>query len=136
MVQTESGSENSETTADEIFAVERLFQVLKLFKDSHFSELYTHDTLEFDGKYNEMINEEENDDDVDDHNENECSDITNHFTLEEMENIIQWVDQHSNAKLTTILHRFRKIKYTVAVKIDQPPKKRKMFDFYCSNERC
>ena len=26
--------------------------------------------------------------------------------------------------------------YTVAVKIDQPPKKRKMFDFYFSDERC
>ena len=56
LVQTESGSENSETTADEIFAVERLFQILKLFKDSHFSELYTYDTLEFDGKYDEMTN--------------------------------------------------------------------------------
>ena len=26
--------------------------------------------------------------------------------------------------------------HTVAVKIDQPPKKRKMFDFYFSDERC
>ena len=61
-------------------------------------------------RINIVPNKEENDDDVDDHNENECSDITNHFTLE-VENIIEWVDQHSNAKLTSISQRPRKIKY-------------------------
>jgi hypothetical protein len=38
---TEYGFENSATTTDEIFAAEQLFEVLKSFKDSYFSELYT-----------------------------------------------------------------------------------------------
>ena len=40
LVENEYDFENSPTTADEIFAAERLFQVLKSFKDTCFSELY------------------------------------------------------------------------------------------------
>jgi hypothetical protein len=73
--------------------------------------MYTYDTLEFNNEYDEMIDEEENYDDVDDYNETEQSDIKNRFTLEEMENILEWVDQHPNAELATISHRFKKVKY-------------------------
>jgi hypothetical protein len=110
LVQTEYGSENSATTVDEIFTAERLFEVLKSFKDSYFSELFTYDTLEFEDEYDGMTDEEEIDDEIDDYNENEYSDIKNYFTLEEMENIIEWVDQHPNARFATISHRFMKIK--------------------------
>jgi len=89
LAQTECGSGNSATTTDEIFLAERLFEVLKSFKGSYFSELYTYDTLDFDDECDEMTNEEESDDDNDDYDENEPSDIENHFTLEEMENIIE-----------------------------------------------
>ena len=51
-----------------------------------------------------MNDEKESHDKVDDHNENEDSHVTNRFTLEEMENVIEWVDQHPNAKLATIRH--------------------------------
>ncbi|CAF1545629.1 unnamed protein product [Rotaria sp. Silwood1] len=108
LAQTECGSENSATTSDEIFLAERLFEVLKSFKDSYFSELYTYDSLDFDDEWDEMTNEEESDDDNDDYDENQHSDIENRFTLEEMENIIEWVDQHPNAKIATISNRFKK----------------------------
>ncbi|CAF4898172.1 unnamed protein product [Rotaria sp. Silwood1] len=111
LAQTECGSENSATTSDEIFLAERLFEVLKSFKDSYFSELYTYDSLDFDDEWDEMTNEEESDDDNDDYDENQHSDIENRFTLEEMENIIEWVDQHPNAKIATISNRFKKVKY-------------------------
>jgi hypothetical protein len=110
LAQTEYGSETSATTTDEILAAERLFEVFKAFKDSYFSQLYTYDTLEFDDEYDEMTDTEESDDDVDDYNENEHSDLKNHFTLEEIEHIVEWVDQHPNARFATISHYFKKIK--------------------------
>jgi len=111
LAQTEFGSGNSAITTDEIVIAQRLFEVLKSFKDSYFNELYTYDTLEFDDEYDEMSDEEESDNDTNDYNENEHSDIKNLFTLEEMENIIEWVDEHPNAGIATISHRFKKVKY-------------------------
>ncbi|CAF0878160.1 unnamed protein product [Rotaria sordida] len=121
LTQTKYGSENSATTTDEIFVAERLFQVLKSFKGSYFSELYTYDTLEFEDEYDEMTdaeesnddmtNEEDTDDEMDDYDETDHSDLKNRFTLEEMENIIEWVDEHPNARFATISNRFRKIKF-------------------------
>ncbi|CAF0934825.1 unnamed protein product [Rotaria sordida] len=124
LTQTEYGYEHSAITTDEICASKQLFQVLKSFKDSYFSEIYTYDTLELADQYDELTDDEETDDkyeettdqeedsdgEADDYNENEYYDIKNHFTLEEMENIIEWVDEHPNARFTTISHRFRKIK--------------------------
>jgi hypothetical protein len=75
LTQNEYGSENFATTTNEIFAAERLFEVLKSFKDSYFGELYTYDTLEFDDEYEEMTDADESDDKIDDYNENEHSAI-------------------------------------------------------------
>ncbi|CAF1150664.1 unnamed protein product [Rotaria sp. Silwood1] len=111
LAKNEYGSENSATATDQMFAAERLFEVLKSSKNSYFNELYTHDTLEFNDEYDEMTDEGESNDEIDDYNENEHSDIKNRFTLQEMENIIEWVDQHPNAGLATISHRFKKVKY-------------------------
>ncbi|CAF3921063.1 unnamed protein product [Rotaria sp. Silwood1] len=111
LTQTEFGSENSSTTADEILTAERLFEVLKSINVSYFTELYTYDTLDLDNEYDELTNEEQSNDDINDYNENEHSDINDHFTLEEMEKIVEWVDQHPNAGLETISHRFKKVKY-------------------------
>ncbi|CAF1461913.1 unnamed protein product [Didymodactylos carnosus] len=61
-------------------------------------------------EYDGMTDEEETDDEIHDYSENEYSDIENRFTLEEMENIIEWIDQHPNARFATISHRFMKIK--------------------------
>ncbi|CAF5195092.1 unnamed protein product [Rotaria magnacalcarata] len=47
---------------------------------------------------------------MDDFDENQQMHIYNQFTLEEMEDIIEWVDQHPNYKFTTIKYRFRKVK--------------------------
>ncbi len=110
LAQTEYGSGNSPTTTDEIFAAERLFEVLKSFKDSYFSEVYTYDSLDFNDEYDET-DDEENNDDTNTYDEDEHSDITNSYTLEEMKNIIEWVDQHPNAGFATISHRFKKVKY-------------------------
>jgi hypothetical protein len=122
--QTEYGYEHSAITSDEIFASKQLFEVLKSFKDSFFNEVHTYDALELADEYDELNDDEESDDTyekttvqgensddkADDYNENEHCDIKNHFTLEEMENIIEWVDEHPNARFATISHRFRKIK--------------------------
>jgi hypothetical protein len=106
LVKAECGSGNSETTTDEVFLAKRLFEILKSFKDNYFNEMFTYETLEFDDEYDEMTNEEDSDDDADDYDENEHFDIQNQFTLEEMENIVEWVDQHPNAKIATISNRF------------------------------
>ncbi|CAF0841909.1 unnamed protein product [Rotaria sordida] len=58
-----------------------------------------------------MTNEEDTDDEMDDYDETDHSDLKNRFTLEEMENIIEWVDEHPNARFATISNRFRKIKF-------------------------
>ncbi|CAF3778175.1 unnamed protein product [Rotaria sordida] len=118
LAQTEFGYKNCAMTTGEIFIAERLFEVLKSFKDSYFSELYIYDSLEFEDEYDETTEEEDNsgetideaksDDEMDDYNENEHSDLRNRFTLDEMEKIIEWVDQHSNARFATLSHRFKK----------------------------
>ena len=84
---------------------------MKSFKNSYFNEIYIYDTLEFDDEYDEVNNEEKSDDKIDDYNENEDSDIRSCFTLEEMENITEWVDQHPNVGIASISHRFRKVRY-------------------------
>ena len=111
LAENEYGYENSATTTDEIFIAERLFEILKSFKNSYFNEIYTYDTLEFDDEYDEVTNEEKSDGKIDDYNENEDSDIRNCFTLEEMENITGWVDQHPNVGIASISHRFRKVRH-------------------------
>ncbi|CAF1543992.1 unnamed protein product [Rotaria sordida] len=113
LTQTEYGYEHSAITIDEICASKQLFELLKSFKDSYFSEIHTYDTLELADEYNELTDDEEatdqeedsdSDSEADDYNENEHYDIKNHFTLEEIENIIGWVDEHPNARFTTISH--------------------------------
>ncbi|CAF5026473.1 unnamed protein product [Rotaria sp. Silwood1] len=116
LTEREFSNEGSRTSADEIAASEQLFEVLKSFKDSHFSELDVYQTLDFDDENDETTDkeqgtdEEESLDDTDDFDENQQQNIYNHFTLEEMEEIVEWVDQHPNYKFTTIKHRFQKLK--------------------------
>ena len=62
--------------------------------------------MEFEDEYDEMTDEEENDD----YDENGHFNLKNRFTLEEMKNIIEWVDQHPNTRFATIFNRFKKIK--------------------------
>ena len=102
LAQTDLESENSETTNDEIFASEQLFEVLKSFRVSYFSELHSYDTLEFADEYDELTDDEDSDDEheeitekgedndeIDDYDGNEHSYMINHFTLEKMEKIIE-----------------------------------------------
>ena len=103
------------TTSDETFASQQLFVILKGFKHSCFSELHIYDSLEFDNEYDDTI-DEENSDELDNFEENQDRDIRNHFTLEEMESIIEWVDQHLNCTIASISHRFRKIKSMTYIK--------------------
>ncbi|CAF1036417.1 unnamed protein product [Rotaria sordida] len=106
-----------------------IFRILKAqsenendsFKDSHFSELDVYQTLDFDDEYDETTDkeegtdEEESLDDTDVFDENQQQNIYNHFTLEEMEEIVEWVDQHPNYKFTTIKHRFQKVKHPIYI---------------------
>ena len=109
LAETEYTSDNSATTADEIFAAEQLLEILKSFKDSYFNELYSYDTLEFEDEFDEMTDEEDGDE-TDDYNENEYSDLKSSFTLEEMKKIMEWVDQHPNAGFATISCRASGVK--------------------------
>ena len=106
-------------TDDEIFASQQLFQILKTFKDNYFNELNVYETLDFPDEYDETTDEEDSIDEelsceeesVDDSDENQSLEIRNTFTLEEMQDIVEWVDHHPNYKLTSIKNRFRKVKY-------------------------
>ena len=71
------GSATSVISIDETFVSRQLLEVLKSSKDSHFSELYSYETLEFDDEFHEIIDEDESNDDID---ENEQIDILNNFT--------------------------------------------------------
>ena len=121
LTEREFSDEDSRTSADEIAASEQLFEVLESVKDSHFSELDMYQTLDFDDEYHETADEEESNDeeetidDTDDFVENQQRNIYNRFTLEEMEEIIEWVNQHPNYKFTTIKHRFQKFKYPIYI---------------------
>ena len=50
--------ETSQTSANEISAAEQLFELLKSFKDSHFSELDSYETLDFPDEYDEIFEDE------------------------------------------------------------------------------
>ncbi|CAF2880172.1 unnamed protein product [Rotaria sp. Silwood2] len=111
LAETNFGSANAVTNSDEMFASQQLFEVLKTYKNSYFSEFCTYETLEFNDEYDNMTDEEEsNDDEDDDYVKNQYMDISSNFTMEDMENIIEWIDEHSNYSFSTIQHRFRKIK--------------------------
>ena len=97
-------------TSDEIFASQQLFEIFRVFKDIYFSELRSYYSLEFADEYNDIIDEEQSSDESDDFEENQDTDIRNHFILKEMENIVECVDQHSNYTIASILKRFGKIK--------------------------
>jgi predicted transcriptional regulator len=122
----EFGFEDSITTADEIFASQQLFTILKAFDNSYFNELHAYQTLDFHDEYDEITDEEEStgdgqssddeestdeEENIDDYDENQSSEIQNNFTLEEMQRIVEWVDQHPNKRIASIKRRFRKVKY-------------------------
>ncbi|CAF1142109.1 unnamed protein product [Rotaria sordida] len=107
LTQSEFGFEDSTPNDNGIFASQQLFKILKSFKDSYFNELYTYQSLEFDDEYNETTDEKDTTDEeesadeeenIDDYDENQYSNICNNFTLEEMEKIVEWVDEHPNCK--------------------------------------
>ncbi|CAF2879751.1 unnamed protein product [Rotaria sp. Silwood2] len=93
LTQMEYGFEDSIPSTDEVFASQQLFEILKTFKDSYFNELYTYQTFDFNDEYDEITDEEEN---IDDYDENQYFNIQNNFTLEAMEDIVEWIDQHPN----------------------------------------
>ena len=111
LTKAEFDSEAEATPAtDEIFASQQLFEIFKAFKNSYFGELHSFHSLEFANEYDDIIDEEQSNDESDNFEEDQDPDIGNHFTLEDMENIIEWVDQHPNYTVASILNRFRKIK--------------------------
>jgi hypothetical protein len=131
LTQMEFHFQNSTTSEDEILASQQLFEILKTFKDSYFNELHTYESLDFHDEYDEMtdegdsadeeesIDEEESTDaehNTDHYDEVQYLDIQNNFTLEEMEDIVEWIDQHPNYKIASIKNRFRKVKHMCYIK--------------------
>ncbi|CAF5008561.1 unnamed protein product, partial [Rotaria sp. Silwood1] len=111
LTQLEFCSEDSPTSADETFASQQLFEILKTFEDGYFHELYTYQSLDFHDEYDETTDEEELADEeqnIGDYDENESLEIQTNFTLEEMEKIVEWADEHPNYKFASIKNRFRK----------------------------
>jgi hypothetical protein len=113
LAQQEYGLSNATTSDIEILAARQLFQVLKTFENSYFNELDTYQSLEFSDEYDENHDSEESNDENDenyDDDETEDAEIGSNFTLEEMKNVVDWVDEHPNYSSSTILHRFRKLR--------------------------
>ena len=110
LAKTEFGSANSMTSVDEIFAAQQLFEALKAFNDSYFSELHTYETLEFDEERDEMTDEEESDnenvenDETDDCDTKQPMDIGSHFSLEEVKNTFEWIVQPPKFSFSSIQH--------------------------------
>ncbi len=107
LTQTEFYFQNSTTSEDEVSASKQLFEILKTFKDSYFNELHTYESLDFHDEYDETTDEEDSADEeesideeestdeehnTDDYDESQYLDIQNNFTLEEIEDIVAWVD--------------------------------------------
>ena len=97
--------------SDEIFASQQLFEILRTLKDSYVSELHSYHSLEFTDEYDDMVDEEQSNDESDDSEENQDPDIRNHFTFEDLENIVEWVNQRPNYTIASISNRFQKIKF-------------------------
>ncbi|CAF4374463.1 unnamed protein product [Rotaria sp. Silwood2] len=104
LTQSEFGFKDSTPSDDEIFASQQLFEILKSFKNNYFNELYSNQSLDFHDEYDETTDEEGSTDEetstdeeekIDDYDENQYLDVQNNFTVEEMENIVEWVDQRT-----------------------------------------
>jgi len=83
------------------------------------NELYNYQSLDFHDEYDEMTDEGDSTDEeqnIDDYDESQYLNIQNHFTLEEIEDIVEWVDQHPNYKIVRIKNRFRKVKHRRYIK--------------------
>ena len=62
LTQIEFGFEDTKPTADEIFASQQFFKILKTFQDSYFNELHSYQTLDFHDEYDAMTDDEDIDD--------------------------------------------------------------------------
>jgi len=113
LAQKEYGLPNETTSDVEMHAAEQLFHVLKAFENSHFNELSTYQSLDFDDEFDENPDSEESNDENEtsfEDDEIEDTEIRRNFTLEEIKKVVDWVEQHPNYSSSTILHRFRKIR--------------------------
>ncbi|CAF1542093.1 unnamed protein product [Rotaria magnacalcarata] len=111
--------QNSTTSEDKALASQQLFQILKTFEDSYFNELHTYEPLDFHDEYDKMTDEGDSADEeqnIDECEESQYLDIQNNFTLEEMEDIVEWVDQHPNYIMASIKNRCRKVKHNRYIK--------------------
>ncbi|CAF4095208.1 unnamed protein product [Rotaria magnacalcarata] len=108
LTQMEFHFQNSTTSEDKALASQQLFQILKTFEDSYFNELHTYEPLDFHDEYDKMTDEGDSADEeqnIDECEESQYLDIQNNFTLEEMEDIVEWVDQHPNYIMASIKNR-------------------------------
>ena len=110
LAENSFGSANDITTSDEMFAAQQLFEILNSYRNSSFNELYSYETLDFNDEFDDLSDEEGSDSEDEDYDKNQHLEISSNFTVEEMENIIEWIDEHSSFSFSTIQHRFRKIK--------------------------
>ena len=104
LTQMEFAFEDTKPSADEIFASQQLFKILKTFKDSYFNELHSYQTLDFHDEYDAMTDEEESTDE----DENQSSEFQNNFTLEGMQHIVEWLISIQTKKLHLLSVGFEK----------------------------
>ena len=110
LAQQKYGLSNATTSENKTLVARQLFQVLKTFGNSCFNELYTYQSLEFNDEFDEHHESDESNDENYDDDQPEDTEIQPNFTLEEMKNVVDWVDEHPNYSSSTILHRFRKLR--------------------------
>ena len=67
------------TSSNEIFAAQRLFQILKSYRSSSFNELYGYETLDFNDEFDALSDEEENNSEEDDYVKNQWEGISKFY---------------------------------------------------------
>ncbi|CAF2117601.1 unnamed protein product, partial [Rotaria magnacalcarata] len=69
-----------------------------------------YETLNFNDEFDDMCDEREIDSEDDDYVKNQYVEMSSNFTVEEMENTIECIDEHPNYSFSTIQHRLQTIK--------------------------
>ncbi|CAF4775637.1 unnamed protein product [Rotaria magnacalcarata] len=81
-----------------------------VYRNSYFNEIHSYETLNFNDEFDDMYDEREIDSEDDDYVKNQYVEMSSNFTVEEMENTIECIDEHPNYSFSTIQHRLQTIK--------------------------
>lgn len=96
-------------TADETSSSKIFFEVLKDFKNSNFTELFSYHNLGFDDELDEISVEKGSSEEMDEYDEINKQDVKDQYTSEAMETIAYWMHEHPNETIASVRNRLRKV---------------------------